>query len=59
MYAKHLGLSAKLTICIIPIYVVEEKKRTHVKILPASNMLITFKRLFSCGFRHFLNHTNM
>ena len=28
------------------------------KKLSVSNMLMTFERLFSCGFRHFFNHIN-
>ena len=32
LYAKYLGVSAKLTIYSLPICVVVEQKRTHVKI---------------------------
>ena len=39
LYAKYLGVSAKLTIYIVPICVVVEQKRTHVK-LSVNNMLI-------------------
>ena len=33
LYAKYLGVSAKLDIYIVPICVVVEQKRTHVKIV--------------------------
>ena len=58
LYAKHIGVSAKLTIYIVLICVAVEQKRTHVKILPVTNMLMTFEQLFSCGFRHFFSLIN-
>ena len=57
LYVKYLGVSAKLTIYIVPICVVVELKRTYVK-LSVNNMHMTFARLFSCGFRHVFNHIN-
>ena len=55
---ENLGVSAKLTIYIVLICVAVEQKRTHVKILPVTNMLMTFEQLFSCGFRHFFSRIN-
>ena len=46
LYAKHFGVSAKLTIYIVMICVVVEQMRTHEKILPVRYMLMTFELLF-------------
>ena len=39
----HLGVSTNLTIYIVPICVAVEQKRTHVRLLPVSNILLTFE----------------
>ena len=54
LYAKHLGVSAKLIIYISLICVAVEQKRTRVNLLPVINMLVTFEQLFSFGFIQFL-----
>ena len=43
---------------IVLICVTEEQKRTHVKLLPVINILISCEQLISCGIRHFLSRIN-
>ena len=52
--AKHLGVSANLTIYTVLICVPEEQKRTHANILQVINMLMTFEQLIFMWIQTFL-----